>query len=663
VSTVSENSAAVASASRPQPLLHTAFAVLRAPTQAWSDALGDMGTTPIHGLYHSNTRVIDQLSFAVEGHELEGLRVVEESAARTTFTSLLRGLPGERADPRFRVERTRAVEGAAMGETVVFRSGLAALHRLTAVLRLHADFSPIHLVKDGLPGGDALPDAVAGSAADGGADGGETAANGASGAAGPGEAADIAAASWSVDGVTLRVTAPGATMIQTDAWLEFRWQLEVPANGAAQIGWRAELADERAVVASASSAPGWDAAAVPATEPRLRRWVDRALEDLAALRITLRGQDEPFLAAGAPWFLTMFGRDALWAAQFLLPLDPGLALSTVRALARLQGTTTDRDTAEQPGKIMHELRPTTLELPQQNITLPPLYYGTIDATPLWVVLLRDAWRAGGAEAETRELLPQLRAALAWMRAAAGDDGFLRYIDESGRGLSNQGWKDSDDSIQWHDGRLAEGPIALCEVQGYAYAAALAGAELLDGLSEPGADEWRSWAAALRERFHTAFWVSSPDGDYPAIALDAHGERVDSVASNMGHLLGTGILSPEQARLVAGRLLSPELNSGFGLRTMSTADAGYWPLSYHGGSVWAHDTAIAVLGLVREGFPDEARALAEGLIEAAVGFGFRMPELHGGDPRRGAESPVPYPAACRPQAWSAAAAVAIAFALA
>jgi glycogen debranching enzyme len=359
----------------------------------------------------------------------------------------------------------------------------------------------------------------------------------------------------------------------------------------------------------------------------------------------------------------MFGRDALWAAAFMLPLDPGLALSTLRALARLQGRRADPDNAEQPGKIMHELRPGVLELPQQSITLPPLYYGTIDATPLWIVLLRDAWHAGVPGKEVRALLPALRAALAWMRDdGVGDDGFLRYIDESGRGLSNQGWKDSDDSIQWHDGRLAEGPIALCEVQGYAFAAALAGAELLESFGEDGADEWRAWAADLRRRFHAAFWVSHPDGDYPAVALDAHGARVDSVASNMGHLLGTGILDRGQAELIARRLLSPEMDSGFGLRTMSSADAGYWPLSYHGGSVWAHDTAIAVVGLAREGLRREARELADGLISAAVRFGYRMPELHAGDARRGTEAPVPYPAACRPQAWSAAAAVAIAFAL-
>ncbi|MCL2515038.1 MAG: amylo-alpha-1,6-glucosidase [Microbacteriaceae bacterium] len=626
------------STQRPQPLLHNAIVVMRAPTQAWSDGRGDMGAQPVHGLYHSNTRVIDTLSFEVEGHTLEQLRAQEDSASLTTFTMLLRGLPGERADPRFRIDRTRRIDGGLLAERIAFVSALPKAVTLTAVLRLHADFTPIHFVKDGMKRHNAEPDEVT------------TDATG-------------TVARWHDDGVSLAVTAPGATVVQTADGLEFRWAVDVAASGSPQIGWTAELHDEHAVVEAVPGDPGWDLEALPTADQRLLRWAERALTDLEALRVTLHGHDEPFLAAGAPWFLTMFGRDSIWAAEFMLPLDPGLALSTLRALAQLQGERVDPDNAEQPGKILHELRPGVLELPQLSITLPPLYYGTIDATPLWIVLLCKAWHGGVSGHDIKELLPNLKAALAWMRDyGMGDDGFLRYIDESGRGLANQGWKDSDDSIQWHDGRLAEGPIALCEVQGYAYQAAMAGAELLESFGEEGYEEWTQWAAELRARFHERFWISHPDGDYPAVALDAHGAKVDSVASNMGHLLGTGILDREQAELIARRLLSPEMNSEFGLRTMSTADAGYWPLSYHGGSVWAHDTAIAVIGLAREGLRREARELADGLISAAVRFGFRMPELHSGDARHGTEAPLPYPAACRPQAWSAAAAVAIAFAL-
>jgi glycogen debranching enzyme len=239
------------------------------------------------------------------------------------------------------------------------------------------------------------------------------------------------------------------------------------------------------------------------------------------------------------------------------------------------------------------------------------------------------------------------------------DGLLEYIDTTGRGLANQGWKDSGDSVQWRDGTLAEGPIALCEVQGYAHRAALDGAELLEAFGVPDeAAPWRAWAAALRERFRAAFWVDDPAGAYPAIALDARKRRVDTVTSNIGHLLGTGLLDAAESALVARRLVSPELASGYGLRTLATDSAGYWPLSYHGGSVWTHDTAIAITGLAADGFEAEAAELSEGLLRAAVAFEYRMPELYAGDPASSTPAPIPYPAACRPQAWSAAAAVAV-----
>jgi glycogen debranching enzyme len=196
------------------------------------------------------------------------------------------------------------------------------------------------------------------------------------------------------------------------------------------------------------------------------------------------------------------------------------------------------------------------------------------------------------------------------------------------------------------------------VQAYAFEAATLGAELLDHFGLPGATEWRSWAAALRERFHATFWISDAGGDYPAIALDANKRPVDTVTSNLGHLLGTGLLDARQSALVARRLVSPELNSGYGLRTMSTDSAGYWPLSYHGGSVWTHDTAIAIAGLARDGFTEEAASLVSGLLAAASAFDYRMPELHSGDPATSFPAPVPYPAACRPQAWSAAAAISV-----
>jgi glycogen debranching enzyme len=275
-----------------------------------------------------------------------------------------------------------------------------------------------------------------------------------------------------------------------------------------------------------------------------------------------------------------------------------------------------------------------------------------------VCLLAEAWRKGMPDAEVAPLLDNLERALAWLAdwGDADGDGFLEYIDTSGHGLANQGWKDSGDAVQWRGGALAAPPIALAEVQGYAYQAAAAGADLLDHFGRPGAENWRAWAAELAERFREQFWVHDDAGPYPAIALDGAKHPVDAAASNMGHLLGTGLLNAQEEALVAARLGLPEMDCGFGLRTLSTAEAGYWPLSYHGGTVWPHDTAIAIHGLAQAGFAEQAAKLGRDLLDAAEHFGFRMPELYAGDQRGAAGGPVPYPAACRPQAWSAAAAV-------
>ncbi|MGH3398724.1 MAG: amylo-alpha-1,6-glucosidase, partial [Streptosporangiaceae bacterium] len=389
------------------------------------------------------------------------------------------------------------------------------------------------------------------------------------------------------------------------------------------------------------------------------RLLRQALPDAAALLLaTSRDPAEVFPGAGAPWYLTLFGRDSIWAARLLLPFGWPLAASTLRALAGRQGRRVDPAAGEAPGKILHELRAAGR---QEAGGLPARYYGTIDATPLWICLLHDAWRWGMPEAEVRALLPNLTAALAFLRdyGDADDDGLLEYIDSSGgRGLANQGWKDSGDAIRFADGRIADPPVALCEVQGYAFEAARHGADLLDALGQPGAGAWRDWAGRLAEVFRARFWVRDGAGAYPALALDARKQPVDSVTSNIGHLLATGLLTPAEEDLVAARLAGPELSSGFGLRTMSTASGGYSPLSYHCGSVWSHDTAIVIRGLARSGHAAEAAALADGLLDAAEAFGWRLPELFAGDARDQVPWPSAYPASCRPQAWAAAAAGAL-----
>nr|MDQ3578668.1 amylo-alpha-1,6-glucosidase [Actinomycetota bacterium] len=344
--------------------------------------------------------------------------------------------------------------------------------------------------------------------------------------------------------------------------------------------------------------------------------------------------------------------DSIWAARLLLPLGTDLAEGTLRALARRQGTRYDPVTEQQPGKIPHEIRSTAIDTGQ--VRLSSLYYGTVDATPLWVCLLHEAWLAGMPEDRVRELLPNLAAAMGWITGPDGDpdgDGLLEYLGSTTGGLTNQGWKDSHDAVRHVDGRYPRQPLALCEVQGYAYAAALAAADLARAFDRPGATAWTDWAGGLRTRFHESFWIDDQHGRFPAIALDADKKPVGGAASNMAHLLGTGILNAEQAGLVAARIGLPDLTSPFGLRTLSGTSRMYNPFSYHLGSVWPHDSAIAMIGMAAEGQDELAHRLAEGILRAAGRFGGHTPELYAVLD----ESPVPlaYPAACSPQAWSAA----------
>ena len=310
--------------------------------------------------------------------------------------------------------------------------------------------------------------------------------------------------------------------------------------------------------------------------PPGRPTASQSLEDLAGL--LLRDGDDRFLAAGSPWFLTLFGRDSLWAARLLLPFDTGLALSTLRVLARRQGRADDPATEEQPGKILHEVRPGLLDLGAQ--VLPPLYYGSVDATPLFVCTLADAHEWGGAADQVRALLPAARACLEWLLAQSEDDGWLRYVDHTGTGLSNQGWKDSSDSIPFADGRLADPPIALCEVQAYAHEAAVRGSALLAAYGEAPVPGLLDWAERLRERFAAEFWVDTPDGGHAAIALDREGRPADALTSNIGHLLGTGVLGSVATARVAELLADPRLDSGFGLRTLAADSPRFSRLGYH-----------------------------------------------------------------------------------
>ena len=295
------------------------------------------------------------------------------------------------------------------------------------------------------------------------------------------------------------------------------------------------------------------------------------------------------------------------------------------------------------------------------MSLPPIYYGTVDATALWILLLHDAWSWGMPETAVHELLGALEAAAGWLsnEAAPDADRLLKYIDESGSGLSNQGWKDSGDAVRNRDGSVAQAPIALVEAQAYASHALECAARLVEAFGRGGSETLRARADELRLLIRTHYWVEERDGTSPrhlGLAIDGNGHLVDGLASNMGHVLGTGCLTAREAELVAAEVTGPELLDRFGVRTLGRANGGYNPIGYHTGSIWTHDTAIIALGLAQEGRTAQAVTVARTLLASAEAFAYRWPELYSGT--AALERPAPYPAACRPQAWSAAAAVAL-----
>ena len=387
----------------------------------------------------------------------------------------------------------------------------------------------------------------------------------------------------------------------------------------------------------------------------LGRAVSQSIADLAALRI--RGKENGRVArgrlpaAGMPWFMTVFGRDSIITGLQSLLLGPELAQSVLEELAELQATEDDPEADAEPGKIVHEVR-----RGKASKVWFSRYYGTVDATPLYLVLLSEVWRWTDDARLVDQLKEPAMRALEWIdRYGDRDgDGFVEYRKRSQRGLDNQSWKDSYDSQRFRDGRQAEPPIAPCEVQGYVFDAKQRLAELAREVwrDRELADRLDREAKELRRAFNEAYWIDERGGYY-ALALDCDKRPVDSMCSNMGHLLWSGIVPAERADAVVDRLMGDGLWSGWGVRTMSAEDAAYNPLAYHNGTVWPHDNSLIALGLARYRRWPEAQRIVQRLLQAAAHLDHQLPEVFAGLPRSETPFPIAYPTAARPQAWAAA----------
>ena len=585
------------------------------------------------GVYVDDRRAMSVLAVRL-GHELPVPVADASSGARSDFFASARGLGNPGADPTVEVHRHRTVIAQGITEVIKVVSRADQPIETQVVLHLAGDGAPISSVKSDA----VVEDLLLSEASDKGLSWRDD-----------WHRTDV---SFEPAPTSLVLGRPGEVSSAT-----FALVVEPGRTGSVTITVVATRLRKSNLDADAGAARvDWSGVSIEARDPRLAQTLTAGLDDLQHLLLTdPEDQAAVFAAAGTPWYLTLFGRDSLWAARMALPFGTELAAGTLQALARRQGAVVDATSSEAPGKMPHELRRTTFGETAQGLELPPVYYGTVDATPLWIILLRDAWKWGLADRHVEPLLPHLQAAARWLTelAAPDEDGLLKYIDTSGRGLANQGWKDSGDSVRWRDGRIAEAPIALCEAQAYAVEAASAAAELFAHFNVDGSADLREYADQMRTRFRDRFWVGAAGEEFIGLAVDGHGETVDGLGSNMGHVLGTGTLNANEVDRVARTLTSPQLLSRYGIATLASDNGGFNPIGYHTGSIWTHDTAIAAWGLAREGRRDEATRVARSLLASAEAFDYRWPELYAD--AGVLDRPVPYPASCRPQAWSAASA--------
>lgn len=442
------------------------------------------------------------------------------------------------------------------------------------------------------------------------------------------------------------------------------WQIELGSHETQKIGYRLQMLTNgrsssivsppvtlaQAKAAELMEEKEWlgRVTRISSDNMTVNRIIKRAEQDIYLLRQTF-GKDK-ILSAGVPWFSTLFGRDSIIAASQTLILDSSIARQTLSVLADYQGKIEDDWREEEPGKILHEIRLGEMARCQEIPHTP--YYGTVDATPLWLMLYAEYYAWTNDRETLDRLWPNALAAMEWIDRNSQETGYLAYHRKSKRGLINQGWKDSGDCIVNRQGQMASGPITLCEVQAYVYAAKVRLSEMARLKKRLDlAEAWQEDARQLKTRFNRDFWID--DLDFCALALDGEGNPVDSITSNPGHCLNLGILLPEKADSVAERLQAPDMFNGWGIRTLSSESPAYNPMGYHTGSVWPHDNALISLGLRSLGRIDQALEVATGLLDMALLQAYqRPPELFCGFERMDeGDRPVQYPVACSPQAWA------------
>ncbi len=597
---------------------------------------GDFSSNPTHGVFFADMRVLSQARFLVGGSPVEPLAVTLSDASSATFVG--RSQPSSPSEQRLLVVRRRSL-GSVWQENIEVRNTGAVPAVAVIEMEVAADFADVFAVKEGrasIEGEHSLE--VDGQSLLFGWRLGDV----------------HRAARLTIDGVDAEVSPRG-----------FRWTVHLDRHEVCEVKFDLTVAlggqwivrrDHHPSLPNATARNRHWRAAVPklrTLDRRLGAAYDTSVADIGALRLhDPTGRRRPVIAAGAPWYMTLFGRDALISSYMAMPIDPTLALGVLQALAELQGSVVDDVSEEQPGRIMHETRYLGVDAP--TLTGGSTYYGSVDATPLFVVVLGELSRWGLPEEVLLELLPHADRALAWMRdfGDSDGDGYLEYHTTSERGLVNQGWKDSGDGIRYHDGRIAVAPLALCEVQGYAYAAYRARAAIAERLGR--ADEvveYSRRADELKTNFNRDFWLT--EHSWFAVALGPDKEPVDSRASNMGHCLWSGIVATEHAEEVAKHLMSASMWSGWGVRTLASDEVAYDPMSYHCGTVWPHDGALCAAGLRAYGFDSDALTVARGLIAASDAWDGRLPELFSGLDQADVGTPVPFPTSCSPQAWAAA----------